>query len=148
MSWWWNSEEAANYDNKHRKLNERLTHELQTRLDFIDADWASDDDSDEDDDDDKPHKPRREVRLLDYACGTGMMSRVSLILFLGSGFRIYSRKLFARHGCKCSLPPFFELQAWGLSDRRSKSIPLVDAEEHLHGKRGLSCLHAYLPATP
>ncbi|KAI1744511.1 S-adenosyl-L-methionine-dependent methyltransferase [Xylaria scruposa] len=69
------NEEAASYDEKHRKLSERLTRELQARLDFIGADWASEDeDSDEEGEEDKK-KPRREVRLLDYACGTGMMSR-------------------------------------------------------------------------
>ncbi|KAI1164904.1 S-adenosyl-L-methionine-dependent methyltransferase [Nemania serpens] len=68
--------EAASYDEKHRKLNDRLTRELQARLDFIGVDWASDDDdSDEDDEGEAKKKPRREVRLLDYACGTGMMSR-------------------------------------------------------------------------
>ncbi|KAI1423899.1 S-adenosyl-L-methionine-dependent methyltransferase [Xylaria sp. FL1777] len=70
------NEEAASYDEKHRKLNERLTRELQARLDFIGADWASDDeDSDEEEGGKGDKKPRREVRLLDYACGTGMMSR-------------------------------------------------------------------------
>jgi hypothetical protein len=75
-----NSEEAASYDDKHRKLNERLTRELQARLDFIGVDWASDDSDDEGDEEVGGNKkPRREVRLLDYACGTGMMSRVSRV---------------------------------------------------------------------
>ncbi|KAI0458505.1 S-adenosyl-L-methionine-dependent methyltransferase [Xylaria acuta] len=70
------NEEAASYDDKHRKLNERLTRELQARLDFIGVDWASDnEDSDGEGEDGNNKKPRREVRLLDYACGTGMMSR-------------------------------------------------------------------------
>ncbi|KAI1156257.1 S-adenosyl-L-methionine-dependent methyltransferase [Nemania diffusa] len=70
------NEEAASYDEKHRKLNDRLTRELQARLDFIGVDWASDDeDSDREDGEDDDKKARREVRLLDYACGTGMMSR-------------------------------------------------------------------------
>ncbi|KAI0012028.1 S-adenosyl-L-methionine-dependent methyltransferase [Xylariaceae sp. FL0662B] len=73
-------EEAAVYDSKHAKVNERLTKELQSRLDFIGVDWASDDEDDDSGDevDGKPKstsKPKREVRLLDYACGTGMMSR-------------------------------------------------------------------------
>ncbi|KAI0975763.1 S-adenosyl-L-methionine-dependent methyltransferase [Xylaria arbuscula] len=68
------NEEAASYDEKHRKLNERLTHELQIRLDFIGADWVSDDD-DSDEEGGEDESSRREVRLLDYACGTGMMSR-------------------------------------------------------------------------
>ncbi|CAJ2503591.1 Uu.00g109850.m01.CDS01 [Anthostomella pinea] len=88
------NDEATNYDSKHRKLNERLTRELQARLAFIGVDWVSDDDegdeSDEDEDEDEKVKEsrkrrkkgaersdenRREVRLLDYACGTGMISR-------------------------------------------------------------------------
>ncbi|KAI8627065.1 S-adenosyl-L-methionine-dependent methyltransferase [Xylariaceae sp. FL1651] len=74
------NEEAASYDDKHRKLNERLTRELQARLEFIGVDWASDDEGESEDENDKEavkedSKPRREVRLLDYACGTGMMSR-------------------------------------------------------------------------
>ncbi|KAH8166405.1 hypothetical protein CIB48_g1878 [Xylaria polymorpha] len=71
------NDEAASYDDKHRKLNERLTRELQARLDFIGVDWASDDEdsNEEGENDDNKKKPRREVRLLDYACGTGMMSR-------------------------------------------------------------------------
>ncbi|XXH05782.1 hypothetical protein Hte_012220 [Hypoxylon texense] len=87
------NEEASTYDAKHSKLNERLTKEIQARLDWIGVEWASvddDDDSsqDEDEDVDEPDEsedgsekslrsaqPRREVRLLDYACGTGMMTR-------------------------------------------------------------------------
>ncbi|KAI0503015.1 S-adenosyl-L-methionine-dependent methyltransferase [Xylaria bambusicola] len=73
------NEEAASYDDKHRKLNERLTRELQARLDFIGVNWASDDeDSDGEEVKDNDKKPTREVRLLDYACGTGMMSRALL----------------------------------------------------------------------
>ncbi|TGJ78834.1 hypothetical protein E0Z10_g9928 [Xylaria hypoxylon] len=69
------NEEAASYDDKHRKLIERLTRELQARLDFIGVDWASDDeDSSEEDGEGNDENPRREVRLLDYACGTGVMS--------------------------------------------------------------------------
>ncbi|KAI1813154.1 S-adenosyl-L-methionine-dependent methyltransferase [Poronia punctata] len=71
------NQEAADYDNKHRKLNDRLTREIQARLDFIAVDWVSDDeDSDEEvEEGGEGNKPRREVRLLDYACGTGMISR-------------------------------------------------------------------------
>ncbi|KAI0172416.1 S-adenosyl-L-methionine-dependent methyltransferase [Hypoxylon sp. FL1284] len=85
------NEEASTYDSKHGKLNERLTEEIQARLDWIGVDWAnadSDDDSSGTEDKARPdenadgakksHKPgqsKREVRLLDYACGTGMMTR-------------------------------------------------------------------------
>ncbi|KAI0838068.1 S-adenosyl-L-methionine-dependent methyltransferase [Hypoxylon sp. FL0890] len=74
--------EAATYDSKHGKLNERLTKEIQARLDWIGADWASTDtDSGESENESSPAEvpksaqSRREVRLLDYACGTGMMSK-------------------------------------------------------------------------
>ncbi|OTB07344.1 hypothetical protein M426DRAFT_20052 [Hypoxylon sp. CI-4A] len=84
------NEEASTYDAKHSKLDRRLTQEIQARLDWIGVDWApteeDDDDSDDSDESDsgnesKPEEeraaapPRREVRMLDYACGTGMMSR-------------------------------------------------------------------------
>ncbi|KAH9905344.1 S-adenosyl-L-methionine-dependent methyltransferase [Xylariomycetidae sp. FL2044] len=115
-------DEAARYDNKHRKMNERLAREIQERLDWIGVDWVYSDDDDDDDDDDedgddgdededgedpvagdvrggadadgigdgdgdgdaddegkrmkgKGKDSEREVRLLDYACGTGMMTR-------------------------------------------------------------------------
>jgi hypothetical protein len=48
------------------------------------VDWASEDeDSDDNEDENKEsvNGPTREVRLLDYACGTGMMSRVSFLTF-------------------------------------------------------------------
>ncbi|RYO85029.1 hypothetical protein DL766_005670 [Monosporascus sp. MC13-8B] len=86
------SEQAATYDSRNEKLLERMTAELRSRLDFIGVDW---DDEDEDDDDDQGEdggngdsagpkdaqaqaekkKKKEQVRLLDYACGTGMMSR-------------------------------------------------------------------------
>ncbi|KAI0487402.1 S-adenosyl-L-methionine-dependent methyltransferase [Xylaria cf. heliscus] len=70
------NEEASSYDEKHRKLHDRLTRELQARLDFIGVDWASDDeDSSEEGGDKNNGKSKRQVKLLDYACGTGMMSR-------------------------------------------------------------------------
>ncbi|KAI2634709.1 S-adenosyl-L-methionine-dependent methyltransferase [Hypomontagnella submonticulosa] len=75
------NEQAAIYDSKHSRLNERLTKEIQARLDWIGVDWVTTDDEDSEDEDEttpresRPAQPRREVRLLDYACGTGMMSR-------------------------------------------------------------------------
>ncbi|KAI1212802.1 S-adenosyl-L-methionine-dependent methyltransferase [Annulohypoxylon truncatum] len=89
------NEEASTYDTKHSKLNERLTKEIQSRLDWIGVDWSIADDQDDDDSDDdgddsnededegsknpvkesKNTQGKKEVRLLDYACGTGMMSR-------------------------------------------------------------------------
>ncbi|RYP78135.1 hypothetical protein DL770_006925 [Monosporascus sp. CRB-9-2] len=81
-------EQAATYDSRNGKLLERLTAELRSRLDFIGVDW---DDDGEDSDDERENgefaepkgtqaqaekkKKKKQVRLLDYACGTGMMSR-------------------------------------------------------------------------
>ncbi|RYP06727.1 hypothetical protein DL764_002979 [Monosporascus ibericus] len=81
-------EQAATYDSRHGKLLERLTAELRSRLDFIGVDW---DDEDEDKGGNggngnsaepkdaqaqaENNKKKKQVRLLDYACGTGMMSR-------------------------------------------------------------------------
>ncbi|RYP71515.1 hypothetical protein DL771_004770 [Monosporascus sp. 5C6A] len=80
-------EQAATYDSRHEKLLERLTAELRCRLDFIGVDWDDEDegdgDSGENGDSAEPKdaqaqaekKKKKQVRLLDYACGTGMMSR-------------------------------------------------------------------------
>lgn len=85
------------------KLIERLTAELRSRLGFIGVDWADDDEDGDDDDEEngdeknededassqkdqetledaqggEGKEQKRKVRLLDYACGTGIMSRVS-----------------------------------------------------------------------
>jgi hypothetical protein len=48
-----------------------LIKELQSSLDFIGVDWASEEDAEDDETPD-----RRSVTLLDYACGTGLVSRV------------------------------------------------------------------------
>ncbi|KAK3943976.1 S-adenosyl-L-methionine-dependent methyltransferase [Diplogelasinospora grovesii] len=61
--------EAASYDSKHEKTLNQLMEELRSRLDFIGVDWA------EEDHDDLETSARRPVRLLDYACGTGLVSR-------------------------------------------------------------------------
>ena len=59
---------------------ERLTAELRSRLDFIGVDWADDDDDEGEEEarKDDGTKPKKQVRMLDYACGTGMMSRVCI----------------------------------------------------------------------
>ncbi|XDG07971.1 hypothetical protein ABKA04_007586 [Annulohypoxylon sp. FPYF3050] len=46
------NEEASTYDTNHNKLNERLTKEIQSRLDWIGVDWVTADDQEEEDDDD------------------------------------------------------------------------------------------------
>ncbi len=75
---------------------ERLTAELRSRLDFIGVDWAEEDEDDEDDEDDdagdgKEQKNRgenkRQVRMLDYACATGTISRVSATAIVNWSWR-------------------------------------------------------------
>lgn len=60
-----------------QKLAEQLTDELHARLGWIGVDWV-----DEDLNDGKEKmdalRTKREIKMLDYACGPGMMSRVSL----------------------------------------------------------------------
>ena len=72
-----NSNEAASYDQKHEKTQNKLLEEVRARIDFIGADWVDDssDDSSSDDEASKrttPPPPKRQVRMLDYACGTGI----------------------------------------------------------------------------
>lgn len=71
---------------------EQLIAEIRSRLDWIGVDFLNDDDTDDDDGiavvDGQANKigadggvgERKVVRLLDYACGPGMVSRVSIIL--------------------------------------------------------------------
>jgi len=71
------SEQAATYDQKHEKTLDKLIDHMRERLDFIGIDWVNDDDDDEGETAAKSaSKPKRGVRLLDYACGTGVVSRV------------------------------------------------------------------------
>ncbi|KAK4125120.1 S-adenosyl-L-methionine-dependent methyltransferase [Parathielavia appendiculata] len=70
------NKEASNYDTKHEKTLNRLLEEIRGRLDFIGADWVEADDEDDDDQAvKKDERPQKSVRLLDYACGTGLVSR-------------------------------------------------------------------------
>ncbi|KAF9872216.1 hypothetical protein CkaCkLH20_10308 [Colletotrichum karsti] len=73
---------AAEYDAKYEKTSLQLEREIRNRKDFIGVDWADDDDDDDDDDNDNddtaetaPATDSKSVRLLDYACGTGLISR-------------------------------------------------------------------------
>lgn len=71
------SNEASHYDSKHEQATEEIARRIESRLDFIGVNWVEDESSE--DEGDKPDgKFERQVRLLDYACGTGSMSRVSL----------------------------------------------------------------------
>lgn len=93
------SNEAADYDLKHEKASAEIVKRVQARRDFIGVQWIEDDDDDDDDDDEDDEIPdeeestrgkkeptseaaRRSVRLLDYACGTGAMSRVRCVMHL------------------------------------------------------------------
>jgi len=68
------NQEAASYDAKHERTLNQIVKEIQSRLDFIGVDWVNDDDdSDNDGTTDKADEggPTKQVRLLDYASGTG-----------------------------------------------------------------------------
>ncbi|KAM7201402.1 methyltransferase [Naviculisporaceae sp. PSN 640] len=68
--------EAANYDARHEKTLSQIVEEIRARLDFIGVDWVDDDDSEEEDGKKKEQESSgKTVRLLDYACGTGAVSR-------------------------------------------------------------------------
>ncbi|KAJ4406801.1 hypothetical protein N0V82_010048 [Gnomoniopsis sp. IMI 355080] len=71
------SNEASGYDAKHEQATEEIARRIKTKLDFLGVEWAEDDRSeDEDEGDKRDGKSERKVRLLDYACGTGSMSRI------------------------------------------------------------------------
>ena len=67
------SEQASSYDTRHQKTIDQLIAHIQKRKDFIGARWVADDDEN----DDGSHAAGKPVRFLDYACGTGLVSRVS-----------------------------------------------------------------------
>ncbi|KAK4174731.1 S-adenosyl-L-methionine-dependent methyltransferase [Triangularia setosa] len=76
------NQQASSYDSKHEKTLDQLIEEIRKRIDFIGVEWADEESSDDDDGDDdeegekkQEKKEKREVRLLDYACGTGLVSR-------------------------------------------------------------------------
>ena len=62
---------ASRYDSEdwQRKLSTQLIEGIRNRLDFIGAKWSSSAGGHGGD----------QIRLLDYACGTGMITRVSFI---------------------------------------------------------------------
>lgn len=57
---------ASHYDTKdwQKKMNAMIIGEIRNRVDWFGVDWA------------KEKETSKEVRLLDYACGTGLISRV------------------------------------------------------------------------
>ncbi|KAK4239103.1 S-adenosyl-L-methionine-dependent methyltransferase [Achaetomium macrosporum] len=70
------NKEAAHYDTKHEKTINKLIEEIRAKLDFIGVDWVEDDE-DTEGNGEKTNEGAQEktVRLLDYACGTGVVSR-------------------------------------------------------------------------
>jgi hypothetical protein len=63
------SQEAATYDSKHEKTLAQIVEEIRSRLEFIGVDWVDDDESG---DEEKNNTPKKQVKLLDYASGTGV----------------------------------------------------------------------------
>lgn len=69
------SQQASSYDSKHEKTLDKLVEEIRKRIDFIGVEWADEEssgDEEEKKEDNREKREVREVRLLDYACGTGL----------------------------------------------------------------------------
>ncbi|KAK4248721.1 methyltransferase [Corynascus novoguineensis] len=99
---------AAEYDERHGKTLDRLIEEIRARLNFIGADWVDDDDDDNDVDDagagDKQNdgSPVKTVRLLDYACGTGVVSRVAAYNARAENQGLSPSEMYAYQGNLCA----------------------------------------------
>lgn len=61
--------EAASYDAKHEKTTAEIARRIEARRGLIGVEWVEDDSSS------SSEGEGRAVRVLDYACGTGSMSR-------------------------------------------------------------------------
>ncbi|KAJ9155661.1 S-adenosyl-L-methionine-dependent methyltransferase [Pleurostoma richardsiae] len=70
----WN-EQAATYDTRHEKTLAAIVEEIRARREFIGVQWVEDDHDGDEHGAGNSGKPRRAVRLLDYACGTGTITR-------------------------------------------------------------------------
>ncbi|KAH7358628.1 methyltransferase domain-containing protein [Plectosphaerella cucumerina] len=72
---------ASDYDSRFEKTVTQLIDEIQKRRYFISVDWIEDDSDDEDEIEGRAAavKDKKDeqapIRLLDYACGTGLVSR-------------------------------------------------------------------------
>ncbi|KAK2006088.1 hypothetical protein LZ32DRAFT_611563 [Colletotrichum eremochloae] len=75
---------AAEYDVRYEKTTLQLEREVRKRKDFIGADWIADEDDDDNDGGEDSSENGavqlsaadvKRVKLLDYACGTGLISR-------------------------------------------------------------------------
>ncbi|KAK4188952.1 S-adenosyl-L-methionine-dependent methyltransferase [Podospora australis] len=68
------NKEAASYDSKHEKTLDQMIKEIRARVDFMGVDWVDEDGDDDDEEEEEDHTPKKVVRLLDYACGTGALA--------------------------------------------------------------------------
>jgi hypothetical protein len=68
------SEHASSYNSKFSKTLQQFVEEIQARKDWIGVDWVDEDANTESAT--QSTKPEKSVRLLDYACGTGLVTRV------------------------------------------------------------------------
>ncbi|WYZ45519.1 hypothetical protein EsH8_VIII_000835 [Colletotrichum jinshuiense] len=68
---------AAEYDARYEKTLLQLEREIRKRKEFVGADWIVDDEDESDEDETAlpPATNSKPVKLLDYACGTGLISR-------------------------------------------------------------------------
>lgn len=69
---------AGTYDSQpwQQKIVAQVSKEIQTRVDWIGVDWAKEPQSGN-------GPPAKSARVLDYACGPGMVSRVSMMELSG-----------------------------------------------------------------
>ena len=70
------SENASTYNTKFQKTIQQIIDEIQARRDWIGVDWVEDTSENEDESGTVTKDLKKTVRLLDYACGTGLVSRV------------------------------------------------------------------------
>jgi hypothetical protein len=76
---------ASVHSNKNEKTTEKLITEIRSRRDWIGVDFL--DDSKDKEDGIQGEKPdTKSIRLLDYACGNGMISQVSLFIPFPNSF--------------------------------------------------------------
>jgi len=77
------SEAASTYNTKFSKTIQQIIDEIQARKEWIGVDWVDESSDGEEVVGSSSKEPKRTVRLLDYACGTGLVSRVrpSFLLF-------------------------------------------------------------------
>lgn len=69
------SENAASYNTRFEKTIQQIIEEIIARKDWIGVNW-SEETSDDESANTTSTEPKKPVRLLDYACGTGLVSRV------------------------------------------------------------------------